>query len=109
MDEMERQLKDYAEGKCEKNPVRNVEVNGQRMQVQIVMNAGGLSGDEKWRNYTINVIKAAYADRLLTYDEVHVKKVSTNKGRASAARENAENPLPDFCEGGMSAAVPHGI
>ena len=98
MDEMERQKKDYAEGRLKGNPVHNVKVGGDVMQVQWVMDAGSLTGDREWEDYPINVIKATYRDTFTVCNERTDLKIRTRKGIAEARAKNEASPLPDFTE-----------
>ena len=98
MEAMERQRKDYAEGRCKENPVHNVKVGGDDMQVQYVMDVGALTGDPDWADYPANVIKASYCEDFTVCNERSEQKIRTRRGIAEAKAKNEAEPLPDFTE-----------
>ena len=98
MEEMERQRKEYAEGKLKTNPIQNVKSRGIVMQVQYVMDVGGRTGDPEWDPFPVNVLKATYQEHLVICNERIDQKIRTRKGIAEARQKNMEVELPDFTE-----------
>ena len=96
MDEMDRQSKEYAEGRLGENPVHSTKVDGTLMQVQCAMDVTALMDNPEWAPYPANVIMATYRDTLTICNERVEHKIRTRKDVAKVKAENEASPLPDF-------------
>ena len=96
MEEMERQVKEYREGRLKENPVHTIKAGEATMQVQYAPDAGSHTGNPEWTDYPANVIKAVYREDATILNERAEKKIRTRKGIAQAKAENMATPLPDF-------------